>query len=384
MKKIGGTLASFAVVVVVAGLAWTGTAVAGRGDTQYSYKVLQPIAHGNLTIFPVVAGNSHDTSAFITLDDGIKSGDVVITEAGRANPLVRRRHVMPPSSDSAQVNRLVLVNNSERPLILLAGEIVTGGKQDRVIGKDRLIPAQSDPVDLGVFCVEPGRWVARSDKFVPLASQMAAPSVRNRAMAEKDQTRVWDEVRKSNAEMAKAVPSAVEVGGMSSYAGVVDNREVKAQVDAVAAPLARSYESVRGELHKRNAVGVVVAVNGQIIWADVFASPALLDKYWPKLVRSYAAEAITTRSVRDGDAEADLSQAQRYLNEMAGYHEVTETEPGVFRYAESSAPGFKVFALTSLLPKTGFEIHLAKMRTSGRSGPELMEQPYMERMERPR
>jgi len=33
------------------------------------------------------------------------------------------------------VNRLVLVNNSKRPLLLLAGEIVTGGKQDRVIGK---------------------------------------------------------------------------------------------------------------------------------------------------------------------------------------------------------------------------------------------------------
>jgi hypothetical protein len=48
---------------------------------------------------------------------------------------------------------------------LLAGEIVTGGKQDRIIGKDRLVPAESDPVDLSVFCVEPGRWVERSSKF---------------------------------------------------------------------------------------------------------------------------------------------------------------------------------------------------------------------------
>ena len=60
---------------------------------------------------------------------------------------------------------MVLVNNSKRPLILLAGEIVTGGKQDRVIGKDRIIPAESDPIDLGVFCVEPGRWVGSSDRF---------------------------------------------------------------------------------------------------------------------------------------------------------------------------------------------------------------------------
>lgn len=374
MKKIGSiSLGAGAVLVLIACLVWTGSAKAGRGDRQLSYQVLQPIAHGNLTIFPVVAAGVHDTDGFITLDEGIKSGEVVITEAGRANPLVRRRQSMPITGDSAEVNRLVLVNNSDRPLILLAGEIVTGGKQDRVIGKDRLVPAQSDPVDLGVFCVEPGRWVARSDKFTPLASQMAAPSVRNRAMAAKDQNQVWDEVRKSNKEMAARVATeTVEVQSMSSYAGVVNNAEVKAQVDAVAAPVAKEYESVRRELHRRNAVGVVVAVNGRIVWADLFASPALLEKYWPKLVRSYAAEALTMQAEYEKSSKPDVADAQQYLNDMTGYREVTETEPGVFRYTESTAPGFKVFSLTSLLPKTGFEIHIAKMRTVGTSGPELM------------
>jgi len=48
------------------------------------------------------------------------------------------------------------LGSSSRPLLLLACEIVSGGKQDRVIGKDRILPAESDPVDLSVFCVEPG------------------------------------------------------------------------------------------------------------------------------------------------------------------------------------------------------------------------------------
>ena len=48
-----------------------------------------------------------------------------------------------------QVNTLVLVNHSKRPLLLLAGEIVTGGKQDRIIAKDRIVPADADPIDLG-------------------------------------------------------------------------------------------------------------------------------------------------------------------------------------------------------------------------------------------
>lgn len=93
------------------------------------------------------------------------------------------------------MNRLVLNNNSNRPLLLLAGEIVTGGKQDRVIGSDRIIPPDSGPVDLRVFCVEPGRWVASSSKFGSMGAQMAQPSVRTPAMAEQNQERVWDNVR---------------------------------------------------------------------------------------------------------------------------------------------------------------------------------------------
>lgn len=57
--------------------------------------------------------------------------------------------------DTHEFLKLVLVNNSKRPLLLLASEIVTGAKQDRIIGKDRLVPLESDPVDLRVFCVEP-------------------------------------------------------------------------------------------------------------------------------------------------------------------------------------------------------------------------------------
>jgi hypothetical protein len=144
------------------------------------YKVLAPIGHGNLTVFPVVATTSHDTQEFLTLDEGLRSGDVVVSESGNVAPLVRPRHGFRPPphnpGDGAEVNRLVLVNNSKRPLILLAGEIVTGGKQDRVIGKDRLVPAESDPIDLSVFCVEPGRWTATKANFCSYDAPMAQPA----------------------------------------------------------------------------------------------------------------------------------------------------------------------------------------------------------------
>lgn len=372
-------LAAVAALAIVAGMVVVDQREASAGEVNATsgYKVLDPIRHGNLTVFPVAAAKSYATGEFLTLDEGLRSGEVVVTEAGTVQGLIRRRPSPPIRNDGAQVNRLVLVNNSKRPLLLLAGEIVSGGKQDRVIGKDRIIPAESDPVDLSVFCVEPGRWVATSEHFgaseamyggarganarAPMA-MMAQPSVRAKAMGDKDQNEVWAEVRKQKAAVvggALAMPSApADVAQTSSYARLMENEEVKKQVDAVARPIEENYQSLIRQLRDRNAVGVVVAVNGRIIWADIFASTDLLEKYWPKLVRSYASEAVVTRAK---DIEVSVNRAQSFLADMEGRRETIESEPGVYRHTEVNGDGFKAFALTSLLPKTGFDVHVAKM-----------------------
>lgn len=366
--RLGIAVAGIALLVVAA-VVVPCVLQAGEVTPAAGYSLLGPIRSGNLTVFPVVAGRSYDTAEFLTLDEGLRSGDVVVTEAGQARGLVRRHprdpQIMHPIRD-AEVNRLVLVNNSKRPLLLLAGEIVTGGKQDRVIGKDRIVPAESDPVDLSVFCVEPGRWVPANGKYEfsnaggVVGGLVAAPGVRGSAMAAKNQQQVWDNVGRSKEAMAMAVPApaASEVNSTTSYARVMDNKEVQKQVDAVAAPVERSYESVIRQLRDKNAVGVVVAVNGEIVWADIFASTQLLQKYWPKLVRSYATEAVVTRA-KGGEASA--KDAQRFLNDLEGRHQTAETEPGLYRQTEITGDGFKVFELTSLLPKTGFTVHVAKM-----------------------
>jgi hypothetical protein len=346
---------------------------AGEVGGNTDYKVLAPIRHGNLTVFPVVASSTHDTKEFLTLDEGLKSGEVEVTESGNVRGMIRPRHpnanVEPqyPVHDGAQVNKLVLVNNSKRPLLLLAGEIVTGGKQDRVIGKDRIVLPESDPIDLDVFCVEPGRWVGPSAKFVPGAasSVMAAPSVRGKAMADKDQAKVWQQVGSANemvtVEVQAAAPSTSttrELSSTTSYAKVMQNDEVKSRVDSVAKPIEEQYESTIKQLREKNAVGVIVAVNGQIVWADIFASTSLLEKYWPKLVRSYATDAIVTRAKGGQPSEAS---AQAFLEDLHGRHETIDSEPGVYRHTEVSGDGFKAFELTSLLPKTNFSVHVAKM-----------------------
>jgi hypothetical protein len=357
------------------------TARAGEVMPTSGYKVLEPIRHGNLTVFPVVAAKSYPTTQFLTLDEGLHSGEVVVTEASNVQGLVRRHGQPIHRYDGAEVNRLVLVNNSKRPLLLLAGEVVSGGKQDRVIGKDRIVPAESDPIDLSVFCVEHGRWVASSEKFgasqamygsasggprpnapAPMAI-MVQPSVRAKAMGDKNQQEVWDEVGKQTAAMkvqvANATPSAArEMETVSSYAKVNENQEVQKHVESVALPIEQSYQSLIRQLRDRNAVGVVVAVNGRVIWADIFASTELLAKYWPKLVRSYASEAVVTRAK---EMEVTMKQADAFLADMEGRKEMIESEPGIYRHTEVTGDGFKAFELTSLLPKTGFEVHVAKM-----------------------
>ena len=92
------------------------------------------------------------------------------------------------------MNTLVLLNDSKRPLILLAGEIVMGGKQDRIIARDRVVSPESDPIDLSVFCVEPTRWVQEKVNFSG-GGGMVAPTVRARAMNDKSQQQVWAAVR---------------------------------------------------------------------------------------------------------------------------------------------------------------------------------------------
>jgi hypothetical protein len=336
------------------------------------YSVLSPISSGNLTIFPVVARQTHDTAAFLTLDEGVRTGAVVITEANQVAPLVRRPGPR-PQNGSAEVNRLVLINNSSRPLLLLAGEIVTGGNQDRVIGADRIVAPKSDPVDLSVFCVEPGRWVERSKNFSSMNGQMAQPSVRRPAMDSKDQGEVWANVGASNRAMAKAAPAATEtVEVTSSYAGVMNSGVVNGSIDKVAAPIIQDYQHLLRQLKDRKATGVVVAIGGRIVWADIFASPDLLEAYWSKLVRSYAAEALTSSAYGKG---ASVELATAYLAELSGTREVVETEPGVYRRSEATGEGFKVFSIVSLLPKTNFAVHLAKMAdddTVGRLRPTII------------
>src|SRR5207302_8862321 len=149
-----------------------------------------------------------------------------------------------------------------------------------------------------------------------------------------------------------------QLDSTTSYAKARENAAVKQQVDSIVEPMQKSYESVIQQLRNQNAVGVVVAVKGHIVWADMFASSALLAKYWPKLLDSYATEALTTPGAR---GETSIKEAQGILENWQARHEVVDSEPGLYRQRELVGDKFKAFQLTSLLAKAPFDVHLSKM-----------------------
>jgi hypothetical protein len=363
------------------------------GGTDSGFRALKPIQSGDLTLFPVVRsdGKTRPTDQFLTLDEGLKSGEVVVTEAGRVQGLVRPRGgTTPRFFQGDQVNTLVLINNSKRPLLLLAGEIVTGGKQDRVIAKDRIVPAGADPIDLSVFCIEHGRWTESSAKFGTTAkvsgqSFMVQPTVRQQAMVAKDQQQVWESVNGAITSMAMAAtpssnaqtgtipngPATADRGrsdtvarslGTTSYAKAMQTEAVSAKVDQATAGLVQSREQALALLREEHAVGVVVAVHGEVIWADIFSDPGLLARYWTKLVRSYAAEGLSGRAERD---TASVADAQRFLDTPSHEMEDSQGEVGVYRYREVKAAGTDLFTLESLLPGTGYDVHVSRVKLRG-------------------
>lgn len=327
-----------------------------------SWRVLEPITRRNLTIYPVVSNLRVDASEFLTLDDGLASGSVKIGERGQMeNTLYRRRDSRPTQpwrertqdSGGASVNELVLVNESSRPLVLLAGEVVSGGKQNRIIGADMVVPPKSDPLPLTVFCVEHGRWTAGGGEFGS-ARAMAHPSVRREAQMSKSQSGVWDSVAQSSAAVGAASPT-------SSYVDVLNSPKARRDLDEATSSIEAEYErELRQQMRDRGAVGVVVAIDGELVWTDVFPSPDLFRKYWPKLLRSYVMEAEGRgRDVKHVPSSKD---AQAFLLEDRG-RETIKVEPEAYRRTDISAESFEIVALEALgkFEDSGLLIHFNKM-----------------------
>ena len=373
---IGSTLFGFATLGIASlGFLWS---TPGSGSpppkAEGGWRLLDPISYENLTVFPVVSSGGYDTGAFLTLEEGISRGEVIVREQG-AETMIRDRDGSQRgvwSGSGPAVNQLVLINQSKRPLLLLSGELVSGGKQDRIIAKDRIVAPGSEPLPLNVFCVEHGRWSAGAQ--FTAADTIVHPSVREQAAVKQKQTDVWASVMAgSSASWAGAAGAppprvaqedlamAVETEAPTqSYSKIYESRRVGPSVDALVNEIQRRFRKETSGLKGEQVVGVVIAYGDEVAWSDIFASGELFAHYWGKLLRSYAVEAVARPTLRE---RPSMDDAQEFLERLAG-REQTESEPGVYRWREISQGGLSQIELDALSPKVMTLHRLTLRRTS--------------------
>lgn len=263
-----------------------------------------PVKSRNLTIVPIKAPeNLTRSTGFLTLDEAMEDGALVVKEI----------------STSGSVNKLAVTNNSKKTVFIMAGEIMRGSKQDRVLQSDVLLPPMSGKILVDVYCVEHGRWTYKSDKFYS-QNQAANISVRQAAKDKKSQSAVWDSVAKTN-ESFEAAPS----GSLSeSYNAPEMKRERKEyQQDIIDIP--GSYP---------NANGVVVLINNRVLVADIFADKALFKKMWPKLADSYIMEAVSKPDTYSGSS---LSRATDFIDLIQTASIDYSLAPGTGKHFEISS-----------------------------------------------
>ena len=368
-----GLLGLSALGMAAVGFLWYSPAgAAPPGKPEGEWRLLDPISYENLSVFPVVSSSGYDTSSFLTLEEGLSSGEVTVSEQG-ANVIYRNRDGSRPPVQNyggPSVNQLVLVNHGKRPLLLLAGELVSGGKQDRVIAKDRIVAPFSEPLPLNVFCVEHGRWSAGSQ--FNEAKTIVHPSVREQAAVKQKQADVWTAVTTGSAAARPSgappphVPSAALAETIQteaptqSYSKIYESHRVNSSVEVVVNEIQRRFRKETSGLKGERVVGVVVAYGGEVAWSDIFASDELFHHYWNKLLRSYAVEAVARPTLRE---RASPEDAREFLRRLNG-REQTESEPGVYRWREINEGGLSQIELDALAPKM-FTLHrLVLRRTS--------------------
>src|SRR5271168_143377 len=340
------------------------------GRPEGIWHILEPVTYENISIFPVASSAGYDTSYFLTLDEGLSSGEVLIREQG-ADGMARSREgdprIIPEYRSGPAVNQLVLVNSSKRPLLLLAGELVSGGKQDRIIGKDRIVPVGAPPLPLAGFCVEHGRWSSGAN-FVA-AKTIVHPSVREKAAVDQAQTEVWNAVR--NGSTAAAAPSApaarlnVQVLSQAiavdapteSYDKVYTTKSTGVSIDDFVDQIANRFAKETSHLKGERVVGVIVAYGGEVAWSDIFASGDLFNHYWNKLLRSYVVEALARPTLRDVASRDDAGGFLRRLNGR----ERQETDPNVYVWREITEGRLTQIELDALEPKQ-FTLHRLLLR----------------------
>jgi hypothetical protein len=250
-------------------------------------KIYGPFVHEHLALYVVEDASAKSAGEFITLAEGLASGEVKVSE-----------------KKSAQVNELLIENASGRPCFVQAGDVVKGGQQDRSIARDFVIPPKTPASPIDSFCVEHSRWQGQR-AFEASTQNAYGKGLRLAVQQKSDQGEVWKEVAKNKQQLAGN--NGLSAPKTSSLNEELDDAKIKQRMAAFKEDLAKIIEG------KPQAVGVIAAVNGRFSTSDIYADPGLFRKLFPRLLESATLEALTLKA--EAKPAPDGAQAAAFLGE---------------------------------------------------------------------
>ena len=241
------------------------------------YRLTGPYQHENLTIFLVHAPDQRDSRMFTPLEEAMERKLVKVLE-------------------TSDVNELAIENVSgSEEVFVQAGDIVKGGQQDRVLAVDLIVPMKSGVIPIDAFCVEASRWSQRgaesADQFSISSNMIATRELKLAARQEVSQGDIWKEVDKSQAKLSASVVSNVRAGESTSSLQLTQENE---HVQAATASYVEKLSSII-DGHS-DVIGFAFAINNELNSADVYASNAMFKRFWPRLLKTAAIEAVAERS----------------------------------------------------------------------------------------
>jgi hypothetical protein len=222
--------------------------------------VRSPSSHRRLALFPLV-GESRRLPRCLSLDQALRDRVLTVSEV----------------SEGGEVNRLRLANHGERPVFIMAGEVLVGARQDRVLQHDLWLPGDST-VSPSAFCVEHGRWAYKSGSK-DFASKSTLSNVKVRAAAQNGgQQEVWSSVDECHISAGTKSPTA-------ALNALYEDPRLQRRIEATISAL-RDLPEENPEMN-----GVAVQLGERVVAIDLFPDRRIFLALWPKLLRSYALEA---------------------------------------------------------------------------------------------
>ncbi len=264
------------------------------GEPAENLKVTGPYTHKNIAIYLVHGKNAMETDKFLTLEEAMDAKKATVHE-------------------TENVNQLAITNSSNSNIFIMSGDIVKGGKQDRVIQYNYIVPPGIKRMPVQSFCVESGRWEKRGnenlERFSSSREMIASKDLKMSVKKDKSQSQVWSKVAEMQGNLEKNLGAPVKGESASSLQLTLEHGKVK----EARQEYTRALNGIMKD--QKDVIGYSCVINGKINSAEVFASNALFKKLWPKLLKSSVVEAVAASGGGETYGAKTADEVKKFIHD---------------------------------------------------------------------